>query len=502
MKKNVLSMFCLLLFGSLLFAWEPWVNISSSADHSIMPNIAIGYDGSVHAVWFEYNPTTARADIFYRKYDKNGWRPKVNISNTAWLSRDPSVAVDKAGNVYITWIDTFNRPNQRFGLAFREISANGTMNDMRVLISDVGQDLHRPSIACDPDGNISIVTYRGLDAIFGIDRDYGTWTPHKIISRPESTFATESCHIAYGADGYFHGTWPEFQRGVNPHMTLHYSKRPVGGDWRKPKDVWFIHEAQAHPKIATNKEGDPYITWMEEKDEIRFEAYFTKWDSYFQQWTRPRSASKTTINALLPSVTVARNGTVYVAWGFGNYDQAMDAVYNYEIPGEDFQPNPIRFFSTPVNRANYTQLANGGPNDNIFFIFEQINKPNNMKDVFITSLKPIIVSLPIFAPVNFSGQQVSTIKINQHFKNFFNLLKWEDNPENAESDIVVAGYNLYRREAGQADEEASLLANLPAGTFEYVDYNIEKGKDYVYLISAVDEDGNESEKVSLTVTAR
>jgi len=61
----------------------------------------------------------------------------------------------------------------------------------------------------------------------------------------------------------------------------------------------------------------------------------------------------------------------------------------------------------------------------------------------------------------------------------------------AVSDADVAGYNVYRREAGAA---AALLNDKPLNTPAYRDGSVVSGRDYFYSVSAVDVRGNESGK--------
>jgi hypothetical protein len=57
------------------------------------------------------------------------------------------------------------------------------------------------------------------------------------------------------------------------------------------------------------------------------------------------------------------------------------------------------------------------------------------------------------------------------------------------TDVDLAGYNVYRHEAGKAPEKVnSELMKTPA----YRDQNVVSGKDYFYSVSAVDARGNES----------
>jgi len=69
----------------------------------------------------------------------------------------------------------------------------------------------------------------------------------------------------------------------------------------------------------------------------------------------------------------------------------------------------------------------------------------------------------------------------------FIALSWEANKE-----PDLAGYRVWRREAGRAD--FVLLGSLPATESSYSDSAVEKNKRYDYAITALDDAGNESQK--------
>ena len=56
----------------------------------------------------------------------------------------------------------------------------------------------------------------------------------------------------------------------------------------------------------------------------------------------------------------------------------------------------------------------------------------------------------------------------------------------------VPNYNIYR---GELDGELTLLVSLGSGVTSYVDNDVEAGITYVYAVSAIDDTGNESDKV-------
>jgi CubicO group peptidase (beta-lactamase class C family) len=67
-----------------------------------------------------------------------------------------------------------------------------------------------------------------------------------------------------------------------------------------------------------------------------------------------------------------------------------------------------------------------------------------------------------------------------------NVITWEDNPRNANTDI--AGYRIYRMFA----HAASLLGEVDARAFEFWDVNVVKDYSYQYALTAVTDDGTES----------
>lgn len=68
-------------------------------------------------------------------------------------------------------------------------------------------------------------------------------------------------------------------------------------------------------------------------------------------------------------------------------------------------------------------------------------------------------------------------------------LAWDE----AEDNIAVEGYNVYRRTDGTYEKIASLSGNA----LSYTDTMIEVNESYQYAVSAFDASGNESEKAEV-----
>ncbi len=95
--------------------------------------------------------------------------------------------------------------------------------------------------------------------------------------------------------------------------------------------------------------------------------------------------------------------------------------------------------------------------------------------------------VPINPPANFQVQRIENT--NGFQTEYVNKLTWEANPDN--KDVKVVKYRIYRRVKGSG-EAMSLIAEVNAGTYEYLDRGLGANDYYEYAITAVDEDGNES----------
>ena len=86
-------------------------------------------------------------------------------------------------------------------------------------------------------------------------------------------------------------------------------------------------------------------------------------------------------------------------------------------------------------------------------------------------------------PLNFTGKMELNRSLSQ--AEYINVLTWEANPNN--EDLNIVKYRIYQVEG----ESQSLLVELNAGTFKYWHRNVEKDKEYAYVIVAVNDDGGE-----------
>lgn len=81
------------------------------------------------------------------------------------------------------------------------------------------------------------------------------------------------------------------------------------------------------------------------------------------------------------------------------------------------------------------------------------------------------------------------------YVNYINKVTWDENPGNAGL-FTIAKYRIYRKTQAAADAEHMLIGEVSAGTKEYVDQGFSDAQEagnYVYMVTAVDDAGNESD---------
>ncbi len=123
-----------------------------------------------------------------------------------------------------------------------------------------------------------------------------------------------------------------------------------------------------------------------------------------------------------------------------------------------------------------------------------------MAGVWFQSIRSL--KIDVLPPVNLTGIQIRTRKIDFHFINLFNHLSWQANPENSARNISISKYRIYRKEKGQPDSAFLRLTEIPASRHDFSDRTVQEGKAYVYGVSSLDQFELESEMLKVEISPR
>jgi RHS repeat-associated protein len=166
-------------------------------------DVAFGPDGTAHAVWDE--PRTGDTDIWFATLapGSSTWSANTKISDDPGSAKQvgPQVAVDGAGNVFVTWEDGRTIPSQ---VRVRQRPAGSSTWAPSVMLASSG---NWPSLAVRSDGRAvaawcecetSLVNHVWASEY---DPATGTWAPKEQISDPSATADAGIARPAIGTTG-------------------------------------------------------------------------------------------------------------------------------------------------------------------------------------------------------------------------------------------------------------------------------------------------------------
>lgn len=138
------------------------------------------------------------ADIFYRifEYDNSSWyNPKVLTLNNA-ISRQPQVVVDENSLMHVVWTDNqdFLGANYDYDIWYNQYNFSTQTWKTSELVSNSAYDSFKPSLAIDSLNNVHVSWYEGglayddygdKDVIYRLRDSKGDWSEGVEISIPE-----------------------------------------------------------------------------------------------------------------------------------------------------------------------------------------------------------------------------------------------------------------------------------------------------------------------------
>ncbi len=241
---------------------------------------------------------------------------------------------------------------------------------------------------------------------------------------------------------------------------------------QKSRFALFFQRGTESPKfsysypVEPEKIGRTVLTFaLKVRDEKRRESEFSEPVSLEPQ-ASPSAPQDVQVTLLAQYIEVR--------WG----GEAAESVgYNvYRSTGEDV---PVRLNASPVLANEYrdTDISFG----ETYRYFVRAVASDAVPPIESPDSKVVeILAKDTFPPAPPAGLTIIS------GTNFI-ALSWEANKE-----PDLAGYRVWRRQAGQAD--FVLVVFLPAAASSYSDSAVEKNKRYDYAITALDDAGNESQK--------
>ena len=234
-----------------------------------------------------------------------------------------------------------------------------------------------------------------------------------------------------------------------------------------------------YPNIAFNAEGKALVSWMLSQKRNYYSRYY---DPETEKWAE---VTEITTGPLRPWPTMYNK---VIAGGSDFYWVGVDAdrmVVLYKYDPEDNKWTFVAKLSSVA--ANWCFAYVSG--ENLLVSWDAIAQPTAC---YLTTVSGI------FPPPPIKVQSVSNLVVDRKFERsffsgyHFNVLTWEPNPLNIEEEIIISAHRVYRKERAADASQWAQITVLGADVYTFLDNNVPADSDYVYAVTCVDSNGNES----------
>lgn len=268
---------------------------------------------------------------------------KRNISRNDALSGEPSMCVDKLGNVHVVWSDSAKEGN--WEIIYRMKTSNGEWSDTENISNTKTRSIC-PKIAVDNNGNLHVVweewseTFDKIFIYYSMKKN-GNWEPPYKISG--SSPYNELPSIS--SDGYnVHVVYMNFD--------LEYVKK-VGENWTTPI-ILKGTTGGMNPQIFAEKSGEVHIVYEDEPSPASPDIYYLYSPDGGNSWSEPLNISHSSYYSQLGGITGDKDGRIYVCWaegdGNGLWISVKDTNGSWSNPFK--VPGTVKHLAFPVILVN------------------------------------------------------------------------------------------------------------------------------------------------------
>ncbi len=273
---------------------EVRVDDAPDDSHQLYPDLAVGQDGTLYAVWEDYRHGTYRTagDIYFAYSTTGGqtWSANIRVNDdpAAGAQRHtPRLAVAPNGDLFVVWADYRHDPNPTDPGSTPEYSQNpdiylaklpaGQISFQPNVLVYAQEDLQiAPDVDVDGDGNVYVAWYdRKYDVHYGnvmvarstdggisfdppvLADNHDSWAldPRLTINRTDNTI-----YIAYqGHPDYYK---PYFTRSTNGGATWSSDVQLDAG----PNRDWY--DAAREIDIAVSSNNHLLVIWADERNDL------------------------------------------------------------------------------------------------------------------------------------------------------------------------------------------------------------------------------------------
>lgn len=486
--------FTILLICSCLqanYTWLPPVQLSDPAYESYSPSIAVDPQGNAVAVWTTYEQSLGMLVIqASTKLQGQPWTAPQIISIPAEASAYGIVRVDSHGNAVAVW------------------SANVAGNSIRSATKLFGQPWSAPDLVptinggidyaftLDNNGNVSILWYEQIYMVgfqvYSSERTLsGIWSPALRMSPSNSAIYP---NISVDRNGNVIGIWEDSQNIVA-------ALKPAGMPWQLPAQIVIGTGQSFAPQISIDGAGNAMVT---ASGYVGAAAAYKPFNQSWQPYQIIPGSS--TDPDVTPGVILDNQGNAMVFWGpSSGYDTSI------KLAGQSWNPTPTQnpgylvgagintcdqvLLAVDLNGLQVTSGMIGQPFSPLFPIGNGSStsvglNPCGHAILLTTNNIGMPTGIEVFEGFTFTPTMTATgFQRKDDFgfvSEYENVLKWT-----VSSTQGLLGFVIYRNGAQ--------IATVPVTKTSYVDVQQPKGVPIIYGIAVLSNHGEQSSPFLITI---
>ncbi|MHA1258867.1 MAG: hypothetical protein ACTSRO_04365 [Candidatus Heimdallarchaeaceae archaeon] len=267
---------------------ETWLDAeilsTESTENSVFPVAAVDQNDNIYLVWEDWTDLDGAGtdeDVFLKRYfaQNNSWTSTEIVSTeSSSFSTDSDIAVDRMGNIYITWKDDtdYNGAGSDYDIFFKEwFSSNSSWSDTVVISSESTDNSLEPRITVTSEGVVVIV--------------WSDWT--------------NDMTPGDGADSDIYAKQRRFNESWSDLLLISSSSTSIS----------------CSPDIVSDDIGDLFICWTDYTNisgsGVDPDIFLKTFDERTKIWSDVEIvSSESTSASTLPSITIDSFGSLHFTW--------------------------------------------------------------------------------------------------------------------------------------------------------------------------------------------
>jgi hypothetical protein len=285
-------------------------------------SLAVEPGGAAHIVYADAR--SGNSEVYYRRWETDGWDPEVRLTTTPNFSDNPVIAVAPDGDVHVAWIEVSTNGTQELFHRWW----NGSVWSAPVEMGAAGQRYHTPSLAADGQGNVHAVwqCQSGSSGMIYYSKWDGTQWATATVLAGTTALKAFTPSVAVDAADRVYALYEKMT--VSDGTSEIFCRIFQGGAWAAATQVSTSGTFCHSPSAAVAANGTLHVVWQDARD-LAGDIYYRTYDG--TAWGPETHIVDCAGDSQWPSVAASANGCVHVVWQ--DYRDGEAEIYHKEWTG-------------------------------------------------------------------------------------------------------------------------------------------------------------------------